>query len=376
MMMKGKLLAAVLVAAMSLFWSSCSRPELREGPGGAVTLTIVTSEPQTRTPSGDPADGGGIDVDAGGNPDLAVAIVNDEGNLEAWYPSTFFTDHSMNANYSSECTGDHEASIDATASTISFYGIPRGNYTVYTFANTAGLPASVLTTLKECVTGSQLEAIQLSVESGQPSYAPMPLSAKASLFVNASGSGQVDMPLLRPVAKVSMTFRNLTEEDIKIYKCEVTIGAMNPSRGYLLKKDTDYIPSYDRNLTLSSDGPLVFGNDPDVPEEYLRSTLPVKQVFPSIAPVRDVGSRYLCTISFRVKKPDVDYDADDSSTYDAVSFPNLPVHDSRSSDIPYLKRNQFLKIETRITRRAAEFDYSFNFEVLNWTKKENYLTFD
>ena len=378
MMMKGKFCAAALLAAMLLFWGSCTKTELREEAGGTVSLTVVTSDTQTRAPSGDPADGGGIVVDGSGNPDLAIIIADSEGSLVAWYPSDFLTGLSMNVNYLSECTTEHDPSVNAMASTVRFTGIQRGNYTVYAFANKSGLSTSELTALRGCVSASGIDALQLSVESDQyPSFSGvMALSARASLFVNASGNGQVDVPLLRPVARVSMTFRNLTEEDISIYDCRVSIGAMNPERGYLVQNSPDLVPSYDRDLEFSSAGPLVFGDDPDLPGEYLRSTLPVRQVFPSVAPERLVGSRYLCTISFHVKKPDVTYDPDDPDTYDDVTFPDLPVHDSRSSDIQFLKRNQFLKIETRITKRAAEFDYSFNFDVMTWTEKENYLTFD
>ena len=375
---RGNIRFAFLLAVLLLVWGSCTRLEPQTGgERGVVSLTFVTSDSQTRAPSGDPIDGGGISVDGSGNPDLAIVLANSSGDLVAWYPDGFLTEVSMGDDYSPTCETEHTPSTDATASTISFSGLPRNTYTVFAFANKAGLPSSVLTSLRACESVSDLEALQLSVDSGQPDFgSKMPLTARTSISVNASGNGQVDVSLLRPVARVNITFRNQTGEEIDIHACTLTIGDMNPSYGYLLPRATDYVSGHDRDLVISAAGPLVFGSDPLVPAEYNRSTLHYVQVFPSVAPARAVGRRYLCSISFRVTKAGKVYDAGDDTTYDSYEFTDLPVHDSYSADIQYLRRNQFLKIETRITKRAAEFDYSFNFEVQSWVEKVNYVTFD
>lgn len=388
--MKMRICPAALLAALLMAWSSCSEKEPPRPVQGRVEVSIATGELLTKAASGDPADGGGIIVDGSGNPDLVIAIANSGGSLVAWYPDDFF-DASMSDTYSSEC---NTTLTDETTSTVFFTGLTRANgpYTVFAVANTAGLPAGMLTSLKACTTATQMNDLQLSVESGQPAFedgshhACMPITAKGTLNVLASGNGQVDLLLLRPVARISVTFKNETDDaTLEVHACRVTIGdydssgdtwsgAINPSRGYLFQHSPDEVSGYGRHIVM--DAPVIEGNDKLRFDAQNKSTLDTLQVFPSVAPARQVGSRYLCTISFRITKSGQSYDSADSSTYDEYSFPDLPVHDSRSSDILYLGRNQHLKIETRITKRASLHDYSFNFEVQDWDSNNNYMTFD
>ena len=377
MTMRLKICPAVILAAMLSVWSSCAYLEPRDEVQGAVTLTIVTDEAPTRAPSGDPGDGGGIAVDGSGNPDLVIAIASSTGTLMAWYPDDFFTGLVMSGDYDTECSTTHTPSTNATASTIMVTGLDRGSYTVLAFANLAGLPSDVRTNLRACTTMAMIDTVRFRLADGQPDFgSKMPLSAKASLSVNASGNGQVDVSLLRPVARISMTFRNQTGGAIEIDTCHVSIGNINPSRGYLMPRATDSVATGLRDMVMIKDRPLVFGTDPQVTATYNRAVLDTVQVFPSLAPARTLGSRYLCRVYFRVTKEGETYDRSDPDTYDEYTFTDLPVHDSHSADITYLRRNQFLKIETRITRRAAEHDYSFNFEVQDWIEKDNYMTFD
>lgn len=372
--MRMRLCHAAALAAALLLWSSCYEKEPQPAVQGRVEINIATGNVITRTKSGDPADGGSIILDGSGNPDLMIAVANSSGNLVAWYPNNFFN-AAMSGDYSSEC---NTTLTDETTSTVFFTGLTRndGPYTVYAVANTAGLPAATLTALKACTTSSAMDALQLSVAEGYPTFnACMPITAKGTLNVLASGNGQVDLLLLRPVARISVSFINQTgDANLEVHACHVTIGNINPSRGYLFKAASDYVTGYDRDLELSA--PENAGDDKLVFDAQNNSTLGTLQVFPSVAPARLVGSRYLCTISFRITKSGQTYDSADSSTYDEYSFPDLPVHDSRSSDILYLGRNQHLKIETRITKRASLHDYSFNFEVQDWDSKNNYMTFD
>ena len=387
--MRMRIYPAALLAALLLVWSSCEEKEPLDSVHGRVEVSINTGELITKAASGLPADGGGIIVDGSGNPDLMIAIANSSGDLVAWYPDNFFNT-SMSNDYSSEC---NTALTDATTSTVFFTGLLRANgpYTVFAVANTAGLPAGMLTSLKACTTASQMDALQLSVASGQPAFEDgshnecMPITAKGTLNVLASGNGQVDLQLLRPVSRISVTFKNETGDDLEVHACKVIIGdydssnltwsgAINPSRGYLFQQATDEVSGYGRYLEM--DAPVNAGNDKLVFDAQNKSTLGTVQVFPSVAPSRQVGSRYLCTISFRITKSGETYDSGNASTYDPYSFPDLPVHDSRSADIPYLRRNQHLKIETRITKRASLHDYSFNFEVQDWDPRYNYMTFD
>lgn len=357
-------LGAVLAAVILLFTTSCQDRDQVLIESGRISVTIASGNIVTRSLSDDIADGSAIIVNGSGEPDLVIGIANSAGNLVAWWPEDFWGD--MATGYSSECKTDN---TDETKSTIYFTGPERGSYTVFAVANTAGLPASTFTTLQSATTISALEEIELTVASGEPDFgATMPLTARGALSVNSSGNGQIDLELLRPVARISITFINQTDDAVDIHDCEVTLEDLNPSRGFLFEQDPDYVSGYDRDLTITGTNPLVFTDN--------RSTLPVKTIFPSTAPARLVGSRYFLNVHFRVTKKNQDYDANDPDTYSEYDFEDLPIHDNRSRDIPNILRNQHLKIETRITKRAAEHDYSFNFEVQDWYEKEEYVTFD
>lgn len=356
-------LGAVLAAVILLFTASCQDRDQVLIESGRISVTIASGNIVTRSLSDDIADGSAIIVNGSGKPDLVIGIANSAGDLVAWWPEDFWGD--MATGYSSECKTDN---TDETKSTIYFTGPERGSYTVFAVANTAGLPASTKTALQSATTISALEEIELTA-SGEPDFgATMPLTARGALSVNSSGNGQIDLELLRPVARISITFINQTDGAVDIHDCEVTLKDLNPSRGFLFEQDPDYVSGYDRDLTITGANPLVFTDN--------RSTLPVKTVFPSTAPARLVGSRYFLNVHFRVTKKNQEYNANDSDTYSEYDFENLPIHDNRSKDIPNILRNQHLKIETRITKRAEEHDYSFNFEVQDWYEKEEYVTFD
>jgi len=240
---------------------------------------------------------------------------------------------------------------------------------VFAVANTAGLSAVGSPALSSATTLSDLEDLVL-VASGDISFSTcMPLSAWGTLTVNSSGNGQIDLELKRVVARASLTFKNQTGEELKLYACSITIHDMNPSRGYLFSRSTDYVSGYDGDLEFNGESPYITVPviDPEDPSSVNTYTLPSKLVFPSVAPAQSLGNRYLCDISFRIAKEGMTYDAGTPATYTQHDYTDLPVHDHRSSDIQLLARNQDLKIETRINKRGEEHDISFNFEVLCWT---------
>lgn len=359
----------ICFAALSLVCVSCADKDPVPSAKGVISVTIVNSEAEVMTKAPSLSDGSLIAVGADKKPDLAVALANSDGDLIAWWPQDFWG--TMAGQYDSDLdVSTYVANTPVSESTIFFTGPTRGTYTVYAIANKAGLSADTITAIKAATTVSALDALTLSVASGQPDFGGcMPLTAKGTLSVNSSSNGVVDLDLLRPVARVSLTFRNLTgNDDLEIRTCQATIQDMNPLGGYLFSKATDYLTGGDRDLVLQNGGPLVF-------EDYKATVADIK-VFPSVAPTQMVGSRYLCTIVFRVTKEGKTYDAGDSDTYHEYTFPDLAVHDSRSQDIQYVKRNQHLKIETRITKRVAAHDVSFNFEVQSWDTSDNYVVFD
>ena len=353
-----------LVLVLSLLVSACSKEKKTPaGVSGSITLAFSTGELQTRAGgSGDGfvIDGGGISVNNSGEPDLVVAIANRFGYIVAWYPKGYGDVGDI--DYTAEKLTPLTADTPATEIVINFTGLERGTYSVFVVANTAGLESSTRTSLHSASTISALEALTLSA-SGTPTFTTaMPLSARGSLSVNNSGDGHADLELKRPVAKVSLYFRNKTDNSLSLSNCSVTIYSMNPAAGYLFATDPDYI-SGNRNLVLSeSTAVSVPALNPNDPTSDNTTELPAKLVFPSIAPAQAIGSRYLCDISFTIGKT-------------PYSFTGLPVHDRKSNDIVSLLRNQHLKIETRISERADEHDISFNFEVADWTDSENFVIF-
>lgn len=359
----------VLVVALAFFAGACSKnADPSAGSSGSIKLTFLTGEMQTRSGvAGDGVvpDGGGIYVDNSGNPDLVVAIANRFGNIVAWYPKDY-GGVGETIDYSAEKLTQLAANTPATETVINITGPERGTYSVFVVANTAGLDSDLVDALKNSTTISALEALTLSaLGSESPTFTTaMPLSARGNLSVNTSGDGQANLELNRPVAKVSLFFRNNTDSSLSLSDCSVTIYSINPISGYLFATTPDYVSGGDRNLVLSGNtNPIsVPALDPNNPESDNTCELPAKLVFPSVAPEQAIGSRYLCDISFTIG----------STPY---SFIGLPVHDRKSSDIISLLRNQHLKIETRISKRAEEHDISFNFEVADWNDSENFVFF-
>lgn len=345
----------ILLAALALLsGASCT---LDEEPvsQGCITLTLSTSAVETKAGNGNPADGGGILVNNVGAPDLVIAIVDRDDNIVAWYPG----EHSS-------CASSHTASTPTTESIIVFSGLERSTYTVFAVANTAGLSVVERTALSSATTLTDLQNLLLSVASGTPTFpGAMPLSASGTLVVTGNTgeeSGQIELNLKRVVARVSMIFKNLTESALNLDNCTVTLHTINPSKGYLFERATDYVSGYDRDLQWPATNitvPVVDLQDPESVNTYpLASML----VFPSTAPLQPTGRRYVCDISFAIGEEN-------------HSFSDLPVYDRRSADILALCRNQDLIIETTISQKGDVQDISFNFVVKGWDKKEEYVVF-
>ncbi len=181
----------------------------------------------------------------------------------------------------------------------------------------------------------------------------MPLSAKGTLSVNSSGNGQVDLDLLRCVAKIEITFKNLTGNALSLTNCNITLNSINPNSGYLFPRSENDATGTIRDLALASGEPLTFTRTGDDQTQTVGPML----VFPSVAPASP--GYYKCNVSFTYNET-------------AMSFSDLPVHDSKSQNILSLARNQYLKIEIRISN---ETNISFNFEVRDWTSKTEAVTF-
>jgi len=322
----------ILAAQVLLAGGACTRVQQ---PTGTVTLTFSTEDIKTKAGDGVVADGGGIYCESN-TPDLVIMLFDTNGDLTAQYPSggslTYYPD---------------------TCAIVQFTGISSGEYDVYAVANIADTEGNLTHGISDwtVVTKAQMDALtftELTSPATPTVSTRMPLSAKGTITVNDSGNGQADLDLLRCVAKVGLTFNNLTGTDLALTNCSVTLTEMNPTTGYLFEPEGDDSAGTLNTLTLTSATAI------DIASAGTGAISPL-YVFPSVPS----AGYYSCSISFTVNDED-------------KSFSGLPVHNNKSQNITALERNQYLKIETRISNKT---EISFNFEVLDWTPKTETVVF-
>lgn len=349
-----KTVLILLASALSLAGVvSCHQ---QDQPEGSVTLTFSTAAPVTRVGNGNAADGGGIVIDGSGNPDLFIAIANYSGDVVATYTGTNTTN--------AELVG----SAAATQVSVRFKNITAGEYTVFALANIAdqlwGAPSASawndLTTVNDGNDIAYLDGLTftdlgdygtLSVGEGDR----MPLSAKGTLSITENLNGHVELEMLRCVGKVGFRFKNETDATLTLTNCTVSIEKINPTTGYLFPRSNDAdATGTARDISLSK-------NSISINSGAAEDLYDMRLVFPSVAPASEqtVGSRYYCNITFTVGGEE-------------MTFTKLPIHDKQSQDIQALGRNQYLQIETRINEGL---NISFNFEVKDWTNKQEDISF-
>lgn len=395
--MTRKTLIYLLCAALFCAFA-CHRIE--QPPKGMVTLSFNVGDPATRAESlgdGNAADGGGIYCAYEGGvvkPDLYIFIADETGQVIKYYDGL-----GVDLNDDGELSYNNYDSEkhSSTSLMISFTFAQAGNYTVYALANTRAtgsnlvIPSLPNPALMTSLTLSDLDGMILSLSTealtANAAVTPtvgdrMPLSAKGSLNVyknesSNSYNGQVGLEMLRCFGKVQFYFKNLTGAALNLYLPEVKIYDMNAKEGYLFAHAPDdfVIPASGSNYRNYSWTAPNSSTAYSIADGGTLSLLPTPPLFfPSIAPLKDkpsAGNRYLCDIIFRVPKPGVTYNANNSSTYNKKEFKNLPIHDNMSQDILALGRNQYLKIETTISATAV----SFNFIVKDWTDKPEEVFF-
>ncbi len=334
---------ALLSALALLAGGACTRVQQ---PAGSVTLNFSTGQPETRAGNGVVADGGGIYRDGNDIPDLKILLVDANGNVVARYPDSGQTPQSL------------LVSSTATNASVKFTSIPQGEYQVYAAANTGSSLTVSGVDWETISTKGDLNALKFTTLEGNnpPTIADngrMPLSAVGPLSVKAGGNGQASLQLLRCVAKVEITFKNLTGNALSLTNCNITLNSINPNSGYLFQPAGDDATGTIRDLTLASGKTLTFTSTGDDQTQTVGPML----VFPSQAPANP--GYYKCNVSFTYNET-------------AMNFNNLPVHDNKSKNITSLGRNQYLKIEIRISNQT---NISFNFEVSDWTPKTESVTF-
>ena len=152
---------------------------------------------------------------------------------------------------------------------------------------------------------------------------------------------------------------------------------MNAKQGFLFQKSPDFVvpesgSNYRNYIWYSGDSGVftipVDDTGTTSVEENIRDVFSTPPLFfPSIAPLQKVpttGNRYLCDISFRKGQ---------NTSSNQMSFTNLPIHDHLSQDIQALARNQYLLVETTISK---DLSVSFNFIVGNWVERTEEVIFN
>lgn len=374
-----------ITVLISLF--SCTQEKMAEQPqkGGIISIRLATGGLQVTkadTPGdGVVADGGGIYVDGGGNPDLVILIAsNTTGDIVATYPNSGRSGV-VNGICTTHTNVDAVLSFDFSGD----QGPDAGEYTVYAFGNTEGLwpmtydpsdpgislSGSQLTSL---TTADQVEALRFVAqtrnthgweEAGHEyddgfalKNSRLPISAKAPLTVSAGKNGEAYLELLRCVAKVTAIIKNNTGETMDLYNYKHTVHNINPNTGYVIPHLDDFIGT-PGNLVAN---PCSKYNLPDM-------TIPISMegsqaydwyVFPSEGPFN------IC-ITFTLFKNNV------GGTEKTYTYKNLPVTDWRANDILRLERNQHLTVTTRISKGLT---VSFNFQVTRWEEETATVEFD
>ena len=338
-------LGLIAVICLLLAAASCNKDTV---PGDTfVSFTFSTGEIMTRaeTPGdGVVATGGGIYY-SGDTPDLIILIANSAGNIVMRYP----TNGQLTAHSSTSATVKFD-----------FSGQSADNYTVYAFANTEGLwdmttdqsntiTAAGLINPSTISTVSQLEDLQFKALAANT--APtllndrLPLSAKGVINVTNNKNGNVNLELLRCVAKVTAIFINNTEENLTLSSFSNVLYNMCPDRGFVLPHDVDWPTGTNTGNITASESSITINAGETRETDWL--------VFPGAGP-------YTCDVNFTIGGR-------------AYSYPGLRVTNSVMVDIPSISRNDNLIIETRISKGLK---VSFNFEVADWDNKAEYVEFD
>lgn len=356
----------IWLLALAVCWS-CD-PQVGPTGKGSVSLALKTSHTASATRATEPgdgtaADGGQIANDATyGTPDVMIFIV-DESDPPAvaarYYPGC---DPAVTTN------GSLRAHYTATADTVTFANLDEGDYTVYAYANTAGLALSAALDPATIATQEALEGLLFAAltvpDTIALSNSRLPLAATAPLHVYSGHNGMVNLDLKRCLAKVSVELINqtgasltlpnqMTGETIDAPGLSVTLKHMNPNQGYVFAH-TDDIPS--GAYTPGPCGDIVYECGPTIPAgDTLKLT---RLVFPSDT-VHCGG--FTCDIDFYLGSDEFEYH-------------DLPILNNRAQPLAVLARNTYLHIEVRISKKKQ---VSFNFSVSDWnTSKTETITFE
>lgn len=357
-----RLLLAAILALSS--WISCIDPEREEGD---VTIRFTTGGLQhTKSVADSVADGRHLYADNNGVPDLIILIAAGDGSIVKRYDGAYPL--RSQGVLESETLTDTEAAVS-----FNFSGDTAGVYRVYAFGNTRGLwsmttdgentiSADDLSNASVISSADQLEALAfrplaLNTDPTRQN-GRLPLSAKGTLEVKSNKNGDAHLELLRCVSKVTARIINNTGAAMELYNYNHKVYGICPDRGYVLPHDPD-APGGTNTGYLEADPCTKYGN----PDFYVPISSEGSQdydwyVFPSTGP-------YTIDVTFTLFKGE-----ENEHTY---TYNGLAVTNWKAENIPALRRNQHLIVETRISKGLT---VSFNFIVADWVQREESVQFD
>lgn len=138
------------------------------------------------------------------------------------------------------------AAPSATSTTVEFTTVPRGEHKLYIVANYEGLTGLASTyAVGENISGIEnVELKEITNDATAPEFtsANGVTSSLIKEVVVSPGNNVVEAHLLRAVGRLTVTFRNGTENR-DLFVGSVGLSKKNPSRGYLFGKDDHSNPS-------------------------------------------------------------------------------------------------------------------------------------
>lgn len=217
-MILGKLFNYILLATIICSFG-CSRLEsLGEDVGEATLVIHIDQEKSTGTKSVlDETDERTINT-------LSVWLVDMSGNIQR----TSFT------------------SPESASSTIEFANVERGEHKLYIVANYTGLDSHTSGKIDDSFKNTVLSEITSGNSPQFTSSQGIPCSIVQDVAISA-GINDIHAHLIRTVARLSVTFRNLVP-DKDLYIGNVFLSRRNQSKGYLFYKDDHSNPIGSENL--------------------------------------------------------------------------------------------------------------------------------
>lgn len=216
--MKGTGFIYIFILAAALL-SGCidSLQVVENSTSGESTLTLhISGDPQTRAPLS-PTEDNVIQT-------LGVWLVDATGTI---------------IQYKS-------VAPSATSTTVEFTTVPRGEHKLYIVANYEGLTglASTYEVGKKISGIENVELKEITNDATAPEFTSTNgvTSSLIKEVVVSPGNNVVEAHLLRAVGRLTVTFRNGTDNR-DLFVGSVGLSKKNPSRGYLFGKDDHSNPS-------------------------------------------------------------------------------------------------------------------------------------